>query len=334
MSLVSREYSERLGVIDPDQLQSVADEFGLGRVIAAEPAQGGLFGQIVLISTTTGEYAMRGNPHGHAQLTKERLVARLIHEQSSLTAPWPYQVSENTDLFGWTYAVMPRLPGTTGSDLWKISNPDQRIALARACGEALAQLHETTSPFFGPYDAQLDAFTEVADFPNWVIQRLDDCRVSCRAVNALSLDAERFIDGVIQECVGALAEPFLPALVHHDFRLGNLNLAEVRSGFAVSGVFDLLESYFADGEEDLVRMLRDLQTDEQRETFIHAYTAHRPLRPGAAQRLALYALADWMIIWDYGHRNSVWFDDDVTFTDTAQPIITVARAIGSAFERQ
>ncbi len=334
MSLVSRNYSERLGVIEPDQLQSVADEFGLGRVITAEPAPGGLFGQIVLLSTTAGEYAMRGNPHGHAQLTKERLVARLIHEQSSLTAPWPYQVSENTDLFGWTYAVMPRLPGTAGSELWEIGNPDQRVALARACGAALAQLHEITSPFCGPYDAQLGAFTEVADFPNWVVQRLDDCRVSCRAGNALSPDAERFIDSVIKECARALGEPFQPTLVHHDFRLGNLNLTEVGSGFAVSGVFDLLESYFADGEEDLVRTLRGLQTDEERETFIGAYTAHRPLRPGAGQRLALYALADWMIIWDYGHRNGVWFDDDDTFTDTAEPIITVARAIGSAHERQ
>lgn len=333
MSLASRKYSERLGVIHPDQLQAVADEFGLGRVIAAEPAPAGLFGQIVLISTTVGEYAMRGNPHGHAHLTKERLVARLVHEQSSLAAPWPYYVSENTDLFGWTYAVMPRLPGTTGSELWKTSDAEQRGALAAACGEALARLHETTSPFFGPYDAQLDAFAELANFPDWVLQRLEHSRTGCRSANALSLEAERFIDSLIDECAGALAEPFAPVLVHHDFQPGNLTLQRARSGFAVTGVFDLFESYFADGEEDLVRMLWQVQTDKQRHQFVDAYTAHRPLRPGAAQRLALYALADWLIIWEYGKRNGVWFDDDVTFTDTAQPIITAARAIGSPSER-
>jgi hypothetical protein len=69
-----RKYSERLGMIDAGQLQAVADEFALGRVTNAAPATAGLFGQIVLITTATGEYAMRGNPHGHAQLTKERLV--------------------------------------------------------------------------------------------------------------------------------------------------------------------------------------------------------------------------------------------------------------------
>jgi aminoglycoside phosphotransferase (APT) family kinase protein len=328
MSLESRTYSERLGVIDPDQLQAVADEFGLGRVTAAEPAHAGLFGQILFLTTTVGEYAMRGNPHGHAQLIKERLVARLIHEQSSLAAPWPYNVCEDTDLFGWTYAVMPRLPGTTGSELWKAGDAEQRTALAAACGEALARLHETTSPFFGPYDAQLDAFTELTDFPDWVLRRLDHARTGCRSANALSVEAEQFIDSLIDECAGALAEPFTPVLVHHDFQPGNLTLQRSRSGFAATGVFDLFESYFADGEEDLVRMLRN-QTDKQRQAFVDAYTASRPLRPGAAQRLALYALADSLIVWEYGQRNGAWFDDDVTFADTVQPIITAVKAIGS-----
>src|SRR4051794_3927874 len=118
VSLEPRKYSDRLGMIDVDQLQAVADEFGLGRVTDAEPAPGGLFGQIVFITTTDGEYVMRGNPHGHVQLTKERRVAQLIGERSSLPAPLPYHISENTELFGWTYAVMPKLPGTTGSQLW------------------------------------------------------------------------------------------------------------------------------------------------------------------------------------------------------------------------
>jgi hygromycin-B 7''-O-kinase len=331
MRLEPRKYSERLGTIDPDQLQAVADEFGLGRVTAAEPADDGLFGQILFLSTTVGEYAIRGNPHGHAQLTKERLVARLIHEQSSLPAPWPYRVSENTDLFGWTYAVMPRLPGTNGSELWKTSDAEQRVALASACGEALARVHETTSPFFGPYDAQLDAFTELADFPAWMLGRLDAWRTACRAVDALSPEAERFIDSLIDECAEALAEPFTPVLVHHDFKPGNLNLETTRSGFAVTGVFDLFESYFADGEEDLVRMLWQVHSSEEREAFVDAYAALRPLRPGAAQRLALYALADWLVVWEYGKRNDLWFGD-VSFTETAQPIVTTARAIGSASE--
>jgi hygromycin-B 7''-O-kinase len=312
VSLEPCQYSERLGVIDADQLQAVADEFGLGRVTAAEPAPGGLFGQVVFLTTTAGEYAMRGNPHGHVHLTKERRVAQLIHERSSLAAPWPYQVSENTEMFGSTYAVMPKLPGTNGEQWWDTGDAEQRIALATAFGEALARLHETTSPFFGPYDAGLDDFIAMHNFPDW----------------ALHAEAELFIDTLIDQCAGALAEPFEPVLVHHDFQQSNLNLDESGAGFTATGVFDLFESYFGDGEEDLIRMLQNVQTDDERRAFADAYTAHRPLRPGAAERLTLYALADFLVVWEYGKRNGVWFED-VAFLDGIRPVIANARAAGS-----
>lgn len=326
--LKPRKYSERLGVISGEQLQSVADEFGIGRITAAEPAPGGLFGQIVYLTTTTGEYVMRGNPHGHVQLTKERCVAQLIHQRSSLPAPWPYRLSENTELFGWTYAVMPRLQGATGSQLWDTADDQQRIAPAAATGEALARLHEITAPFAGPYDPTLDDFAPVTDFAGWVLDRLDETRAECRAVNALTAQAEHYIDATIEQCAEALTEPFEPVLVHHDFRPGNLTFELTGSSFEASGVFDLFETYFGDGEEDLVRMLNTVETDGQRHAFAGAYTTHRPLRPGTPERLAIYALADFLIIWGYGKRNHVWFHD-ADFLDTVRPIITNAQAINS-----
>ncbi|GAB3764450.1 phosphotransferase family protein [Microlunatus parietis] len=326
-TLEPRRYSERLGMIDGAQLQAVADEFGLGRLIAAEPALAGLFGQILLLKTTGGEYALRGHPHGHGQLTKERCVAQLIHERSSLPAPWPYTISENTERFGWTYAVMPRLPGANGSTVWDSVDDHHRVAIAATCGDALGRLHESAAPFCGPYDFRLDRFTAVDDYPRWVLQRLEQCRAACREVDALTPAAEDFVDRLIEESVESLAEPFEPVLVHHDFRPGNLNLEQSGRHFVVTGVFDLFEAYFGNGEEDLVRMLRTVQTGEQRRAFVEAYTAHRPLRPGAAQRLALFALADWLIVWGYGKRHRVWFEDDASFLGLVGPIIDAVREI-------
>ncbi|MEQ4209614.1 aminoglycoside phosphotransferase family protein [Actinopolymorpha sp. B9G3] len=332
VDLEPRKYSDRLGVIDADQFQAVADEFGLGRVTNAEPAPGGLFGQVVFLTTTDGQYAMRGNPHGYVQLTKERRVAQIIRERSSLPAPWPYHVSEKTELFGWTYAVMPRLPGRSGSELWNAADDEQRLALARAFGEALGRLHEARSPFFGPYDADLDDFIAMDNFSDWALYRLDVTRTKCRRINALTVEAELFIDSMIDQCAGAFAVPFEPVLVHHDFTLGNVNLAESGRGYAATGVFDLFESYFGDGEEDLIRFLGHVQTDEQRRVFADAYSAHRSLRPGASERLALYALADFLVAWEYGKRNRVWFED-VAFLDAVRPNIANARAIGSIHGR-
>jgi aminoglycoside phosphotransferase (APT) family kinase protein len=320
--LVPQRYSERLGLIEPEQLQQAAARFGLGEVRDAYAPAGGLFGQNAVLETASGRFVLRGNPHGHVQLTKERRVARLIHERSSLPAPWPYEVCDDATTFGWTYAVMPCLPGDSGTDLWAAAGEDGRVALARATGAALARLHEATSEFFGPYDAQLDDFIELDDFGDWFLHRLEHWRNACRAVNALSTEAELWLDDLIEHCADALDEPFTPVLVHHDFKVENLNFER---GVA-SGVFDLSEAYLADGEEDLVRMLWICDTDEQRDAFVGAYIGARPLRPGASDRLALYALADWLVVWEYGRRVG-WFSEE--FVETARPIVDRARAAAS-----
>jgi hygromycin-B 7''-O-kinase len=319
-----RKYSERLGVIDAEQLQTVADEFDLGTVLGAEPATEGLFGQNIFLETTEGEFVFRGHPHGHVQLMKERRVAELINERSSLPVPWPYEVSDDTELFGWTYAVMPRLPGTNGTTLSESSDDDGKVALARAHGEGLARLHETSSDFFGPYDVQLNDFMAMDDYSDWALHRLEYWRNMCRAVNALSTEAELYVDEQIEACSPALGETFTPVLVHHDFSLGNVNFDE---SMVMCGVFDLFEAYLSDGEEDLVRMLWRFNR-AQREAYGSAYAAHRPFRAGASDRLVIYALSDWLCIWEYGKRVGQWFED-TTFMDTIQPIVRNARAVGS-----
>lgn len=320
--LEPRKYSERLGVIDPGQLFEVAERFGLGEVEDARPATTGLFGQNVFLTTSTGRFVLRGHPHGHVQLTKERRVARFISERSSLPAPWPYEICEDTETFGWTYAIMPMLDGATAAGLYEAATPEDRVEIAAAAGEALAMLHEAEADFYGPYDAQLDDFIAMDTFPDWVLHRLEHWRGACRAVNALSTDAERYIDDLIERCAGALEGAFTPVLVHHDFTLGNLNLDP--ESFDPCGVFDLFEAYLGDGEEDLVRMLWNLEREE-REAFVRTYTEECPLRPGAEDRLALYALADWLVIWEYGTRVGSWFED-ASFLQRVEPVVRNARA--------
>lgn len=327
--LVPQRYSERLGLIEPHQLQEAAARFGLGEVVDAYAPAGGLFGQNLVLETKQGRFVLRGNPHGHVQLTKERRVAGLIDELSSLPAPWPYRVCDDAEIFGWTFAVMSFLPGTSGTELWHVAGDDGRVGIAAATGEALARLHEASFDFFGPYDGQLDDFIEMDDFGDWALYRLEHWRNACRAVHALSTEAELYIDEVLERCSDALDEPFTPVLVHHDFKVGNLNFEPESRGFTATGVFDLFEAYIADGEEDLVRMLWTVDSDEQRKAFVDAYTAHRPLRPGAADRLAIYALSDWLVIWEWGRKVGSMFDDDASFVETTRPIVDRAMSFGA-----
>ncbi len=321
-----QKYSERLGLIEPDQLREATERHELGELRDAYPAPGGPFAQNVVLETTQGLFVLRGNPRGHSQLTKERRVARFIDERSTLPAAWPYTVCDDTETFGWTYAVLPFLPGTPGLELWPTLDADGRVDLAGAAGESLAELHDARADFFGPYDGQLDDFIELEDFGDWFLHRLGHWRNACRAVNALSTDAEQYIDDLIDEHADALDEPFTPVLVHHDFTIENLNFD--LGNFEATGVFDLGEANLADGEEDLVRMLGHLDTDDEREAFVEAYTEDHPLRPGAGDRLALYALVDHLRVWEFGRRFGAIFDEDASFVGTANPVIERARAVG------
>jgi hygromycin-B 7''-O-kinase len=328
VTLESRKYSEHLGVIDGKQLQQACDLFDLGTVERAEPPSAGLWGQNILLSTTKGEFVLRGKPQSPQQFPKERVVAAEIHARSSLPVPWPYHISKDIDPFGWSFAIMPLLPGTMGASIWDAADDEVRLDLAAAHGAALAQLHQAAFDAPGPYDPQRETFVATDDFRGWTLGRIESLRGQCRAIDALPADAERYIDGLIVSCSDALAEPFVPVLVHHDFSLANTNYEPFEDGYRATGVFDLGEAHVGDGEEDLVRFLFRRRR-EQRDVFVATYVSEQPLRAGAGDRLSLYALADLLFMWEVSQRITNWFGD-ASFNDTAKPIIDNARMAASS----
>jgi aminoglycoside phosphotransferase (APT) family kinase protein len=319
----ARKYSERLGVIDCEQLQRACRRFDLGSVERAEPATAGLWGQTILLTTTTGEFVLRGNPTVEHQFRKERAVAAAIHDRTSLAVPWPYLLDDDTDLFGWSYAVMPLLPGSSGAALWDSADDEGRLALAAAHGEALARLHEGTFAAPGPYDPARDRFVPCNDYRSWTMERIGLLRSLCRSADALSIEDERFIDALLESSAAALDDPFVPVLVHHDFSLANTTYAHSGNGYEPVGVFDLGEAHIGDGNEDLIRFLFR-RRGEQRQAFVEAYRRTARAPTGAGDRLAIYALADVLFLWNVSARVTNWFGD-ATFVDVASPVISNAR---------
>ena len=60
---VAREYSKRLGVLSNEQFQVALARFDLDTLVSAEPVPFGNFGQNVFLTSTEGEYVLRGAPH-------------------------------------------------------------------------------------------------------------------------------------------------------------------------------------------------------------------------------------------------------------------------------
>ena len=96
-------YSQRLGMIADHQFQAALNRFQLGSFLHAEAIPFGNFGQNVFVSSTTGDYVLRGNPHFWWQFPTERFFARQIHERTQVPVPWPYLIDATSDIFEWSF---------------------------------------------------------------------------------------------------------------------------------------------------------------------------------------------------------------------------------------
>src|SRR5437870_5571176 len=109
-------YSERLGAIRDAQFAVACVRAGIGAFLKAEPTTAGLFGQNVFVTTSNGEFVLRGAPHwvkgpndkawrreDRWQFTKERWFAQQLHERTKAPVPWPMLHDEASDIFGWPY---------------------------------------------------------------------------------------------------------------------------------------------------------------------------------------------------------------------------------------
>lgn len=101
----------------------------------------------------------------------------------------------------------------------------------------------------------------------------------------------------------ALAVPFTPGFVMHDYTQYNVVFSHENSCWTVSGLFDLAEALMGDGEADLSRIMWILLVRDRSlaEEFLRRYLAARPSRPGFAERFAVYMLDDLLYGW-----NSKW----------------------------
>jgi aminoglycoside phosphotransferase (APT) family kinase protein len=315
----AREYSARLGIISDAQLQAALDRFDLGELVHAEAAQTGLFKRNVFLTTTKGEYVLRGGAWDARDYEKEAFFSRLVHQHTDVAAPWPYLIDLSRDIFGWAYAIMPRLPGVDvgNLDVRRQLSPADRFGLARAMGEGLARLHALAWSHHGEYDPETGTIAPIqTSFAAWTIARVRDWLTRCRDASAATTDEDvAWVESIIASARSAVAvEPERPTFVFGDYKENNTVAERTAGGWRIAGVFDLGGGHFGDGEADLSRALASYVREEPvlARAFLDGYRAKRTLRPEFEQRFVLYMALDRMVIWEYGQRNGLWFQKGAT----------------------
>jgi hygromycin-B 7''-O-kinase len=304
----AQEYTKRLGTIEPAQFQAALDRFDLGTFVAATPIPFGLFGQNVFVTSTHGEWVLRGCPHYDWQFPTEQFFVQLIHERTRVPVPYPYLVNLETDIFGWSYIFMPRMPGIQLADEALVAqlSGDDRLGLARAMARTLAELHTIHADCAGTYDYKTHTIQPFAkNYRGMILESIRELLAASQSYNANTTVSDvAWVERVIGDNQEAMHKPWSISLVLRDFKEANMVAQQQQGEWQISGVFDLMEAHFGDGESDLARQVGHyLRTaPAYAGEFIREYLRLRPVTPRFVERQQLYMLYDSLIIWSYFQR--------------------------------
>jgi hygromycin-B 7''-O-kinase len=323
------EYSKRLGSLADGQFQAALDRFALGRFVRAEAIPFGLFGQNVFVTSTAGEYVLRGCPHAMWQFPTEHYFARELHEHTQTPVPWPYLLEPETGVFGWSYAILPRMPGVNvnAAETKLRLTPAIRLAMARAMAETLVEMQRLKSPIAGRFNCaagspqEFDLVTEISwpfpipkdagrsrtlTHPEHIETVIGALLARSRSLNERTTSADvAWIEDIASVAHDALRVPFTPCFVMGDYQHGNVVFDDSSGRWRVSGLFDLMTAHFGDGECDLSRPIAGYLDEDPAlaREFIQKYRAMSPPRAGFPERFRIYMLLERLTIWDYVQRH-------------------------------
>ncbi len=330
------EYSERLGRISDEQFQAALDRFELGKFLGAEPVTDGLFGQNVFVDSTSGRYVLRGCPHYPKQFRQEQFHAKMLHERTTVPVPWPYLVEDDDALFGWSYVVMPRMPGisTRRDEFREGMSRDDAIGIARALATTLVEMQKLTWDCAGTYDPDTGSVEPFEQpFAERIVADIQASLELSRETNDRTTDDDIKWSAAIVEANRHALEggaPFSPCYVFHDYREGNMVLQEFAGEWRVSGLFDLMEGFFGDGEVDLSRASAIFGGDgpDVFRAFIDTYLELRPPREGFAERFRVYMLEDCLTIWSYFQKHDApWIRKYTSLRDFAEKSVMLPGSV-------
>ncbi len=202
---------------------------------------------------------------------------------------------------------MPRMPGLApiGAGLVGLSSAD-RLGMAHAMAENLAIVHELIWAVPGSYDLAADSVVPfAASWTDWVATEVRGWLALAKGHSDPTTDSDMaWVERLLGEARAALGERFQRRVVLRDYKEGNTVMSLTAEGWRVSGVFDLMEAAFGDGEMDLSRQTAAYldEDGELARAFLRTYLGLRPPRPGFADRFPVYMLRDRLIIWEYIQR--------------------------------
>src|SRR5262245_20542907 len=170
-----REYSKRLGNISDEQLQGALDYFDLGKFLHAETIPFGLFGQNLFLTSTGGEFVLRGVPHYDWQFPTEKFFIEQLHSNTNVPVPYPYLFDPSAKIFGGPFVRMPRMHGLQSPDAQMTARltMDERCGVAQALAAMLIEIQTLRWEHSGRYQPVTQMIEPMPqNYRSWIVQRI------------------------------------------------------------------------------------------------------------------------------------------------------------------
>jgi len=328
------DYAGSLGEISGEQFDKALQKLNLGNLIKVEKVQAGVVGQNVFLTSAKGEYVFRGRPFYEEQLAVEKFIVESLREHTNINVAYPYLIDNSTDIFGFQYAVMPRLPGiqiANGGEIIAELTKENRLSAARAMAAALAEMHKLTFELV-KHKKGAAVFTppnmlqEHTGHVELITRRLKETIAGLPGVSAVTDDDKIYMGDIIEKNIGALAFFYEPGFIMGDFKEDNVVFSNDDGVWKVCGVFDFAMSHFGNSECDIARiyaMYIDAGVEYAKE-FISEYAKLNPPKEGFYKRLKIYSLAERLGIWWWAKsQNRTLWDDDIPLREWLAPYFSI-----------
>ncbi|WP_321166926.1 phosphotransferase [Oceanobacillus kimchii] len=146
--------SKRLGEVKNSQLQSMLDKYDLGKLLTSSKTEHGAMGQTMFVTSTKGNFVLKGNPLYPGQLVEEKFFIDNIDNRTNVKVPKLYIIDDSNDIFGWNYAIIQRLEGKhlNSKELEDNLHVEEKLKIAELIGQALSSMHNWKVNMFGELD--------------------------------------------------------------------------------------------------------------------------------------------------------------------------------------
>lgn len=317
--------TNRIGVLSNKQIQKMLDRFNLGNLISFQETSNGVGKQTMFVSSDLGEYVLKGNPLYEGQFLEEKFYVENLNKLTNLPVSYPYIVDERDDIFGWTYAIMPRLPGRhmNDQDLKNKMNKEEQIKIVELLVNSLCELHQWRVEQYGEFDPKNQGIRPFdSTYKTWLYHRIRYWLEDAKNYSVITSKDIEWVEDLLLTCEEAFDILHSPTFVMGDFKADNVLVQQSTEDWILSGIFDFTTGYFGDGIADLPKIVTMYMEDGDEKLakhFITEYFNRSEAKEAFKERFKVHMLHQRVLDWGCAKAiDNVTWDNNLSFSEWAE----------------